>query len=207
MQSDILRKKFLDFFKSKKHKIIESDSLIPRDDPTVLFTPAGMNQFKKEFMGYDAGYKRAATSQRCLRTDDLDKVGKTTGHHTFFEMLGNFSFGDYFKQEAISWAWEFLIKELRLNPEVLWVSVYEQDDEAYNIWKDKIGIPAQKLVKLGQKENFWPAAPAICASASRMSSAWRACPTPRAGGWAAPIRPACWGWTSGWGSRRARRRR
>ncbi|MDP2906062.1 MAG: alanine--tRNA ligase [Candidatus Omnitrophota bacterium] len=157
MKADILREKFLNFFRAKAHKVIESDSLIPRDDPTVLFTPAGMNQFKKEFMGYDAGYKRAATSQRCLRTDDLDKVGRTTGHHTFFEMLGNFSFGDYFKQEAIAWAWEFLTKELKLNTEALWVSVYEQDDEAYEIWKDKIGIPAQKIVKLGQKENFWPA--------------------------------------------------
>jgi len=156
MKADILREKFLNFFKARAHKVIESDSLIPGDDPTVLFTPAGMNQFKKEFMGFDAGYKRAATSQRCLRTDDLDKVGKTTGHHTFFEMLGNFSFGDYFKQEAISWAWEFMTKELKLNPNVLWVSVYEQDDEAYKIWKDKIGIPEEKIVKLGQKENFWP---------------------------------------------------
>ena len=156
MKADILREKFLSFFKARAHKVIVSDSLIPGDDPTVLFTPAGMNQFKREFLGYDAGYKRAATSQRCLRTDDLDKVGKTTGHHTFFEMLGNFSFGDYFKQEAIAWAWEFLTKELKLKPDVLWVSVYEQDDEAYKIWIEKIGIPAGKIVKLGQKENFWP---------------------------------------------------
>ena len=157
MQVDSLREKFLEFFKSKKHKIVESDSLVPKDDPTVLFTPAGMNQFKKEFLGFDAGFKRAATSQRCLRTDDLDKVGKTSSHHTFFEMLGNFSFGDYFKDEAIAWAWEFLTKELKISKDKLWVSVYKDDDEAYNIWKDKIGIPVKKIVKLGDKDNFWPA--------------------------------------------------
>jgi alanyl-tRNA synthetase len=156
VNADILRKKFLDFFKSKKHKIVESDSLVPGDDPTVLFTPAGMNQFKKEFLGLDSGFKRAATSQRCLRTDDLDKVGKTAVHHTFFEMLGNFSFGDYFKEEAIAWAWEFLTEELKIKKEKLWVSVYKEDDEAYKIWEDKIKIPAVKIVKLGDKENFWP---------------------------------------------------
>ena len=156
MKVDILREKFLDFFKSKKHKIIESDSLVPKDDPTVLFTPAGMNQFKKEFLGFDSGFKRAATAQRCLRTDDLDKVGRTCGHHTFFEMLGNFSFGDYFKKEAISWAWEFLTQELKINKEKLWVSVYKDDAEADKVWKDLIGVPAQKIIKLGDKENFWP---------------------------------------------------
>ncbi|MDD5731177.1 MAG: alanine--tRNA ligase [Candidatus Omnitrophica bacterium] len=157
MTADILREKFLAFFKARKHKIVESDSLVPKDDPTVLFTPAGMNQFKKEFMGFDSGFRRAATAQRCLRTDDLDKVGKTSSHHTFFEMLGNFSFGDYFKQEAIAWAWEFLTKELKIDSDKLWVSVYQDDDEAYNIWKDKIGIPENKIVKLGDKDNFWPA--------------------------------------------------
>ncbi|MDD5431970.1 MAG: alanine--tRNA ligase [Candidatus Omnitrophica bacterium] len=156
MQADILRKKFLDFFKAKKHKIIESDSLAPKDDPTVLFTPAGMNQFKKEFLGFDSGFKRAATSQRCLRTDDLEKVGKTIGHHTFFEMLGNFSFGDYFKEEAIGWAWEFLTKELKIDESKLWVSVYKDDDEAYRIWRDSIKIPVNKIIKLGDKDNFWP---------------------------------------------------
>ena len=157
MTADILREKFLNFFKAKNHKIVESDSLVPKDDPTVLFTPAGMNQFKKEFMGFDSGFKRAATSQRCLRTDDLDKVGKTSAHHTFFEMLGNFSFGDYFKTDAITWAWEFLTQELKLNPKFLMVSVYQDDDEAYKIWKDKIGLPTEKIVKLGDKDNFWPA--------------------------------------------------
>lgn len=156
MQSYILRKKFLDFFKVKLHKIVESDSLVPKDDPTVLFTPAGMNQFKKEFMGFDSGFKRAVTCQRCLRTGDLDKVGKTCAHHTFFEMLGNFSFGDYFKKEAISWAWEFLTEELKISKERLWVSIYKDDDEAYKIWSQDIKVPEQKIVRLGDKENFWP---------------------------------------------------
>jgi alanyl-tRNA synthetase len=156
MQADTLREKFLNFFKSKKHKIVESDSLVPKEDPTVLFTPAGMNQFKKEFLGFDSGFARATTAQRCLRTDDLEKVGKTTGHHTFFEMLGNFSFGDYFKKEAISWAWEFLTQELKIKKEKLWVSVYKDDDEAYRIWKDLIGLPQDRILKLGDKENFWP---------------------------------------------------
>jgi len=156
MKADLLREKFLDFFKSKKHKIVESDSLVPKDDPTVLFTPAGMNQFKRQFLGFDSGFSRAATCQRCLRTDDLDKVGKTTGHHTFFEMLGNFSFGGYFKDEAISFAWEFLTEELKINKEKLWVSVYRDDDEAYKVWKDKIKVPQDKIIKLGDKENFWP---------------------------------------------------
>src|SRR3989338_5761489 len=134
MQADLLRKKFLGFFKARGHKIVESDSLVPKDDPTVLFTPAGMSQFKKEFMGLDAGFSRAATAQRCLRTDDIEKVGKTSGHHTFFEMLGNFSFGGYFKKEAIQWAWEFLTGELKIDPDKLWVSVYAEDDETYQIW-------------------------------------------------------------------------
>lgn len=157
MTADVLREKFLAFFKAKKHKIIDSDSLVPKDDPTVLFTPAGMNQFKKEFLGLDSGFKRAATSQRCLRTDDLDKVGNTCVHHTFFEMLGNFSFGDYFKKEAISWAWEFLTKELKISTDKLWVSVYQDDDEAYDIWKNIVKVPENKIIRLGDKDNFWPA--------------------------------------------------
>jgi alanyl-tRNA synthetase len=156
MKADILRDKFLDFFRSKKHKIIASDSLVPAGDPTVLFTPAGMNQFKKEFLGSGRPLKRAATSQRCLRTDDLDKVGRTPGHHTFFEMLGNFSFGDYFKAEAIAWAWEFLVEVLGMDKTGMWVSVYRDDDEAYDIWKHKIHIATTKILKLGDKENFWP---------------------------------------------------
>ncbi|MCX5707584.1 MAG: alanine--tRNA ligase [Candidatus Omnitrophica bacterium] len=155
--ADQLREKYLEFFRSKKHKVAASDSLVPKDDPTVLFTPAGMNQFKKQFLGMITDFARATSSQRCLRTDDLDKVGKTDCHHTFFEMLGNFSFGDYFKEDAIAWAWEFLTKELNIPAEKLWVSVYKDDEEAYNIWKDKVKFPAEKIVKLGDHDNFWPA--------------------------------------------------
>ena len=157
MNTDILRQKYLDFFAAKGHKVIASSSLVPTDDPTLLFTCAGMNQFKNEFLGRVSDFRQAVTCQRCLRTDDLDKVGQTASHHTFFEMLGNFSFGSYFKEEAIAWAWEFLTRELKLNPGLLWVSVYQNDEEAFNIWKTKIGIPEEKIVKLGAKDNFWPA--------------------------------------------------
>lgn len=156
MTADILRDKFFNFFASKSHKIVSSDSLVPQDDPTVLFTSAGMNQFKKQFLGQVTDFRRAATCQKCLRTDDLDKVGKTSGHHTFFEMLGNFSFGDYFKQEAIGWAWEFMTEVLKVSPGKLWVSVYREDSESYKIWEDRINLPKQRIVKLGDKENFWP---------------------------------------------------
>ncbi len=152
-----IRKRFLDFFASKGHTIVASDSVVPKDDPTVLFTTAGMQQFKRQFLGYIGDYTRAASSQKCLRTDDLDKVGKTDVHHTFFEMLGNFSFGDYFKKEAIAWAWEFLTKELKISAEKFWVSVYTDDDEAAQIWLKDIKIDPKKLVRLGDKSNFWPA--------------------------------------------------
>jgi len=156
MTTNEIRTKFLNFFKSKNHSIIASDSLVPKDDPTVLFTTAGMQQFKPQFLGHLDGYTRASTCQKCLRTDDLDVVGKTDFHHTFFEMLGNFSFGDYFKKEAIHWAWEFLTHEMKLPQERLWVSVYQDDAEAYAIWADEILIPKDRLVKLGDKSNFWP---------------------------------------------------
>lgn len=156
MTTDEIRERFLAFFKSRGHKIYPSASLVPEDDPTLLFTGAGMNQFKDEFMGNVRDARRAASCQKCLRTADLERVGKTPDHHTFFEMLGNFSFGDYFKKEAIAWAWEFLTVELNIAPERLWVSVYKDDDEAYDIWRDDIKVPGKKLVKLGEKENFWP---------------------------------------------------
>lgn len=156
MTTDELRQRFLDFFASKDHKIYPSDTLVPEEDPTLLFTSAGMNQFKQEFLGKPTEFRRRATCQKCLRTDDLDKVGKTDAHHTFFEMLGNFSFGDYFKEEAIAFAWEFVTEKLNLPKENLWISVYTEDKEAYKIWL-KIGVASNRIVKLGAKENFWPA--------------------------------------------------
>ena len=157
MTANEIRKKFLDFFKSKGHTIVDSDSLVPKDDPTVLFTTAGMQQFKRQFLGHIEGYTRAASSQKCLRTDDLEKVGKTPVHHTFFEMLGNFSFGDYFKKDAITWAWEFFTKVLGIPSEKLWVSVYHEDTEAYDVWLNDIHVPKDRILKLGDKDNFWPA--------------------------------------------------
>ncbi len=156
MTTNEIRKKFLEFFRSKGHSVIPSDSLVPKDDPTVLFTTAGMQQFKPQFLGRIDGYTRAASCQKCLRTDDLDVVGKTDCHHTFFEMLGNFSFGDYFKKDAISWAWEFFTEILRIPKEKLWVSVYKDDAEAESIWLAEIKLPKERLVKLGDKSNFWP---------------------------------------------------
>ncbi|MCK4422569.1 MAG: alanine--tRNA ligase, partial [Candidatus Omnitrophica bacterium] len=157
MTTDELRKKYLDFFISKQHRLVPSDSLIPRNDPTLLFTGAGMNQFKEEFLGRIKDYCRATTCQKCLRTPDLENVGKTAGHHTFFEMLGNFSFGDYFKKEAITWAWEFLTKELGLSVDKLVVSVYEEDDEAFQVWHKEAGLPLEKIYRFNAKENYWPA--------------------------------------------------
>lgn len=156
MTCNEIRGKYLRFFESKKHKIIPSDSLIPASDPSVLFTSAGMNQFKEQFMGINISFKRAATCQKCLRTGDLEKVGETAGHHTFFEMLGNFSFGDYFKKDAIIWAWEFMVSELKIPADRLWVSVYKDDEEAYDIWKNDVKIPERRIKRYGAHDNFWP---------------------------------------------------
>lgn len=156
MKTSELRKTFLEFFRSRGHKVFPSDTLIPKDDPTLLFTSAGMNQFKDYFLGRKKDTNTAVSCQRCLRTGDLDNVGKTAYHHTFFEMLGNFSFGGYFKEKAILLAWEFLTKELNLKPDSLWVSVYYDDDDAYHIWKETIGISSERIVKLGAEDNFWP---------------------------------------------------
>jgi alanyl-tRNA synthetase len=156
MTSNEIRSRFLDFFKSRGHEIVPSDSLVPKDDPTLLFTGAGMNQFKEKFLGRNITYRRAASSQKCLRTADLENVGRTSGHHTFFEMLGNFSFGDYFKKDAILWAWEFLVQGSGLKAQDLWASVYKDDEEAYAIWRDVVKIPEAKVIKFGAKENFWP---------------------------------------------------
>jgi alanyl-tRNA synthetase len=156
LTTNTLRKLYLDFFVAKGHSLVKSDSLVPANDPSVLFTSAGMNQFKDCFLGRRKDLQRAASCQKCFRTGDLAQVGLTSSHHTFFEMLGNFSFGDYFKKEAIEWAWEFVTRALEIDPVRLWVSVYEDDEEAFNIWKGHIRIPPEKIKKFGQKDNFWP---------------------------------------------------
>lgn len=157
MKGEQIRQSFLDFFRDKGHEVVESDLLVPRNDPTLLFTGAGMNQFKDQFMGRNVTFPRAVSCQKCMRTGDLDNVGRTPRHHTFFEMLGNFSFGDYFKKEAISWGWEYMTRVLGLPEEKLWVSVYEDDDEAYRIWLEDVGVPESRIVRLGEHDNFWPA--------------------------------------------------
>jgi alanyl-tRNA synthetase len=156
--SDI-RDKFLHFFESKQHKILPSASLVP-EDPTVLLTIAGMLPFKPIFLGQQkAPQPRATTSQKCVRTNDIENVGRTARHHTFFEMLGNFSFGDYFKEQAIEWAWELCTQVYKLPPERIIPSVYTEDDEAFAIWRDKIGIPAHRIQRMGEEDNFWQSGP------------------------------------------------
>ncbi len=167
MTSAQLRRAFLDYFASKGHQVVSSSSLIPGNDPTLLFTNAGMVQFKDVFLGQDKrSYSRAVTAQRCVRAggkhNDLENVGYTARHHTFFEMLGNFSFGDYFKREAIAYAWEFLTETLQLPKEKLWVTVYATDDEAYDIWTKEVGVPAERTIRIGDNkgapyasDNFW----------------------------------------------------
>lgn len=158
--SSEIRKTFLTYFEERGHAVVDSSSLVPFDDPTLLFTNAGMNQFKDVFLGIDKRpYNRATTSQKCVRAggkhNDLDTVGRTPRHHTFFEMLGNFSFGDYFKEDAIKYAWEFLIEVMGLPPDRLWATIYQDDDDACNLWRDVIGVPEHKIVRLGEKDNFW----------------------------------------------------
>ncbi len=155
-----LRNKFIDYFKSHGHQAVASSSLVPADDPTLLFTNAGMNQFKDCFLGAEKrSYTRAVSSQRCVRAggkhNDLENVGYTARHHTFFEMLGNFSFGDYFKKEAIEFAWNFLTKEIGLPKEKLLVTVYSEDDEAFDIWENHIGVPKEKIIRISTSDNFW----------------------------------------------------
>jgi alanyl-tRNA synthetase len=167
MKSSEIRQKFLEYFASKGHAVVASSSLVPHEDPTLLFTNAGMNQFKDVFLGFDKRpYTRAASSQKCVRAggkhNDLENVGYTARHHTFFEMLGNFSFGDYFKRDAISFAWEFLTVVLRLPKDKLYVTVYAEDDEAYDIWHKEIGLEASRVIRIGDNkgaryasDNFW----------------------------------------------------
>ncbi len=167
MKSSEIRQAFLDFFAAKGHQIVASSSLVPHDDPTLLFTNAGMNQFKDVFLGFDKRpYQRATTSQKCVRAggkhNDLENVGYTARHHTFFEMLGNFSFGDYFKRDAIHYAWELLTVVFKLPADKLWTTVYAEDDEAYDIWTKEIGVPAERCIRIGDNkgaryasDNFW----------------------------------------------------
>jgi alanyl-tRNA synthetase len=162
-----IRQNFLKFFESKGHQVVSSSPVVPGDDPTLLFTNAGMNQFKDVFLGFDKrAYNRATTAQKCIRAggkhNDLDNVGYTARHHTFFEMLGNFSFGDYFKKDAIRYAWELLTTVYKLPAEKLWVTVYAEDDEAYDIWQKEIGVPAERIIRIGDNkggryasDNFW----------------------------------------------------
>ncbi|MCP5278006.1 MAG: alanine--tRNA ligase [Thiobacillus sp.] len=167
MKSSEIRRQFLDFFASKGHAVVASSSLVPHGDPTLLFTNAGMNQFKDVFLGFDKRpYTRAATSQKCVRAggkhNDLENVGYTARHHTFFEMLGNFSFGDYFKKDAIAYAWELLTEVFKLPKDRLYVTVYAEDDEAYDIWTKEVGVPADRVIRIGDNkgtryasDNFW----------------------------------------------------
>jgi alanyl-tRNA synthetase len=160
MTSSEIRQQFLDFFKSKEHRIVESSPVVPFDDPTLLFTNAGMNQFKDVFLGLGKrDYSRAADTQKCIRVsgkhNDLEEVGYDTYHHTFFEMLGNWSFGDYYKEEAIIWAWELLTEVWKLPKERIWATVYRTDDEALEIWKTKTDINPNHVLKFDEKDNFW----------------------------------------------------
>jgi alanyl-tRNA synthetase len=154
MTGDNIRQSFLSYFEEKGHKIMPSSSLVPHGDPTLLLTSAGMVQFKPYFLGEKPPATRMTSCQKCFRVTDIDSVGDTK-HLTFFEMLGNFSIGDYFKQGAIEFAWEYVIERLKLPKERIWITVYRDDDEAFEIWNKKIGVPAERIVRCGEKENFW----------------------------------------------------
>ena len=162
-----LRKKFLDFFAGKEHLVLPSYPLVPENDPTLLLIGAGMAPFKAFFTGkVNPPKTRISTCQKCVRTGDIENVGRTARHHTFFEMLGNFSFGDYFKREAIFWGWEFLTKELEMSPERLWITIHTEDDEAFDIWHKEVGIPAERIVRMS--DNFWEIGPGPCGPCSEL---------------------------------------
>ncbi len=160
MTSAELRQRFLDYFAARGHAVVPSAPLVPKSDPTLLFTNAGMVPFKAVFLGEEERpYTRAVSAQKCVRAggkhSDLENVGRTSRHHTFFEMLGNFSFGDYFKQEAIAYAWEFLTEVVKLPPDRLWVTIYRDDEEAYRLWRETTPIAAERIMRFGEKDNFW----------------------------------------------------
>ena len=158
MTGNDAREQFLEYFRKHDHQIVRSSSLVPSDDPTLLFSNAGMVQFKRIFLGEEKrSYNRAATSQKCVRAggkhNDLENVGYTARHHTFFEMLGNFSFGDYFKEKGIEFSWDLLVNGYGLPEDKLWVSVYFDDKAAYDIWRNNIGVPEERIIRLGEKDN------------------------------------------------------
>src|SRR5204863_1795251 len=161
MQAAEIRKRFTEYFEKNGHIVHPSSSVVPGDDPTLMFTNAGMVQFKKVFLGQQQppGGRRATTVQKCVRAggkhNDLEQVGHTARHHTFFEMLGNFSFGDYFKRDAIRFGWEFVTKELGIDPSLIRVSVHHKDDEARGLWREVAGLPDARIYGLGDKDNFW----------------------------------------------------
>lgn len=169
MTGDELRKAYLDFFESKGHLVVPSSPLIPKNDPSILWVNAGMAPFKRFFNGIETPPQdRIVSSQKCIRTNDIENVGKTDRHHTFFEMLGNFSFGDYFKKEAISWAWEFITDVLKLDKERLWITVYQDDDEAFDIWHKELGVAKDRILRMGKKDNFWEIGTGPCGPCSEV---------------------------------------
>ena len=164
-----LREMYLSFFESKGHLRHKSYPLVPIDDKSILLINAGMTPLKKYFTGeVEPPRHRMTTCQKCIRTPDIERVGITARHGTYFEMLGNFSFGDYFKNEAIPWAWEFCTKVLELPEDKLWVTIYLDDDEAYDIWHNKIGVPAERIVRLGKEDNFWEHGSGPCGPCSEI---------------------------------------
>ena len=159
-----IRQAFIDYFRSKQHRVVRSSNLVPAADPTLLFTNSGMVPFKDLFLGNEKrDYKRAVSSQKCLRVsgkhNDLEEVGRTDRHNTFFEMLGNFSFGDYFKEEAIVYAWEFLTETMGLSADNLWITIFDDDEEAGKLWMKAASVPADRIKALGEKDNFWSMGP------------------------------------------------
>src|ERR1043165_3138518 len=160
MNSNTIRSKFLSFFETRNHTRVRSSPLLPANDPTLLFTNAGMNQFKDVFLGREKrDYVRACSSQKCGRAggkhNDLEQVGRTTRHHTFFEMLGNFSFGDYFKKDAIPWSWELITNDFAIPKDRLYVTVFREDDEAAGIWTQDVGVAPERVFRMDEKDNFW----------------------------------------------------